>query len=220
MKKLINFLIVLFNPYLYSFFEGLAIQTGTIRFIIEPGSGITPQGKIQDVADRLNLKGLNLQQGTTFVKYDTLPLDGRTLYEFFKGSQNRVFPFSNTGSFGNKLEQGESMVVLNYSLSICEYNSTPNAGFASFTSIDLVAYPNIMGAELEVKISNSTVLKPIPVLSSVATFNKDAKFSDLTGTIGNQAVFSFNTFIRSTPSGAKNVAVTENESLELFSFSL
>ena len=71
----------------------------------------TPQDKNIAVNNRFGNVGIKQQQGSSVIKYDTLPLDGRTTLNFFEGSAARNFPFSNCGSDGNKLGVGNTLVV-------------------------------------------------------------------------------------------------------------
>ena len=49
-------------------------------------AGVSPQTKAIGINDKFGNTGIKKQQGSTIVKYDTLPLDGRTEYRFFEGS--------------------------------------------------------------------------------------------------------------------------------------
>jgi len=133
----------------------------------------TPQQKTIGVNDKFGNTGIRKQQGTTRIIYDTLPLNGNTVFEFFKNSQNRQFPFSNTGSDGNKLGVGNTLVIERSYLSIVEIDATD-----SVKSITPVADANINAAELDVQIANSTVIKQIPLISFLPEFNKSALHTD------------------------------------------
>jgi hypothetical protein len=137
--------------------------------------GVSPQSKTIGVNDKFGNTGIKLQQGSTIIKYDSLPLDGRTEYRFFEGSAQRNFPLSNTGSDGNKLGVGYSMVVERVYLSIVQLNASTGAvtNIAQFTLA--VTNPNILASELSFSIANSEVIKHIPVLSFLPEFNKLAE---------------------------------------------
>ena len=140
------------------------------------GNSASAQDKIISVNDALGNDAIKMQQGTTRIVYDTLPCDARIVYEFFKNSQQRPFPLSNVGSFGNKLEVGEALCVLNYYLSYIEYD--PATGIMSqFETIEF--FPNLIGGQLSLEVGNNVVMKPIPVSSSITGFNRDASFQDL-----------------------------------------
>lgn len=137
-------------------------------------SRYTPQDKIMAVSKKFGNSGLKNMQGSTVIKYDTLPLDGRTEYRFFENSTQRNFPFSNTGSDGNKLGVGNSMVVERAYISIV---TTDEAG--AFTDISQLILgttnPNILLSEFAFSIANSEVIKHVPVLSWLPEFNKIAE---------------------------------------------
>lgn len=137
-------------------------------------SRFTPQDKIMAVSKKFGNSGLKNMQGSTVIKYDTLPLDGRTEYRFFENSTQRNFPFSNTGSDGNKLGVGNSMIVERAYLSIV---TTDESG--AFTKIEPLVVgttnANILLSEFSFAIANSEVIKNVPVLSWLPQFNKVAE---------------------------------------------
>ena len=57
-------------------------------------SGFTPQRKIIGVNNRYGNSAIKKQQGSTVIKYDTLPIDGSTTYRFFEGANNRDLIFT------------------------------------------------------------------------------------------------------------------------------
>jgi hypothetical protein len=134
----------------------------------------TPQRKIIGVNDRFGNTGIRQQQGSTVVKYDMLPWDGRTEYRFFEGSSQRNFPFSNTGSDGNKLGVGSSMVIERAYLTIVQ--ADPDTGiFSDVAALSIGNYPELCSSEFFFEIANSQVIKSVPVLSWLPEFNKDAE---------------------------------------------
>jgi len=136
--------------------------------------GVTPQKKAIGVNDKFGNSGIKQQQGSTVIKYDTLPLDGRTEFRFFEGSSQRNFPLSNTGSDGNKLGVGNTMVVERVYLSLLTIGETVEIG--SIKELTLLATnPAILAAELSFAIANSDVIKQLPVLSFLPEFNKIAE---------------------------------------------
>jgi len=138
-------------------------------------SRFTPQDKIMQVSKKFGNSGLKNMQGSTVIKYDTLPLDGRTEYRFFENSTQRNFPFSNTGSDGNKLGVGNSMIVERAYLSIVTTDPVTGA----FTAIEPLVIgttdANILLSEFSFAIANSEVIKNVPVLSWLPQFNKIAE---------------------------------------------
>lgn len=137
-------------------------------------AAVSPQSKTISVNDKFGNTGIKKQQGSTIVKYDTLPLDGRTEYRFFEGSAQRNFPFSNTGSDGNKLGVGNSMVVERVYLSIIT-TSAQSGNITGVSELKISAQPNITCGELSFSIANSEVIKNVPILSFLPEFNKLAE---------------------------------------------
>lgn len=132
---------------------------------------ISPQKKNIGVNDKFGNIGIKKQQGTTRIIFDSLPLDGSSVYRFFEDVNTRQFPFTNLGSFGNRLQVGESLVVERTYLNI----SATTAGAIS-SIITTVGQPLIEAGELNLEIANSQVIKPIPIRSFVPAFNKNAQF--------------------------------------------
>lgn len=136
---------------------------------------VSPQSKNIAVNNRFGNTGIKNQQGTTVIKYDTLPFDGRTEFRFFEGSSQRNFPLSNTGSDGNKLGVGSTLVVERVYLSLIQISAVTG----QITNIDQLTLaasnPNLLAAELSFTIANSDVIKQLPVLSFLPEFNKLAE---------------------------------------------
>jgi hypothetical protein len=137
---------------------------------------VTPQMKNIAVNDRFGNSGIKKQQGSTVIKYDTLPLNGNTQLRFFEQSSQRNFPLSNTGTDGNKLGVGNSMVVERIYLSIVQYDATNN-DLNSIAPCDLTTTRGILinNGEFGFEIANSLVIKNVPVLSFTPDFNKNAE---------------------------------------------
>jgi len=137
---------------------------------------VTPQMKNIAVNDRFGNTGIKKQQGSTVIKYDTLPLDGSTQLRFFEQSSQRNFPLSNTGTDGNKLGVGSSMVVERIYLSIVQWDAVGN-DLTSIASCDLTTTRGILinNGEFGFEIANSLVIKNVPVLSFTPNFNKNAE---------------------------------------------
>ena len=133
----------------------------------------TPQRKAIGVNDKFGNTGIKKQQGSTVIKYDTLPIDGRTEFRFFEGSAQRNFPYSNTGSDGNKLGVGNTMVIERAYLSLV---TTTEAGVISTVDpITISDDPSITLGEFGFSVANSEVIKTVPVLSWLPEFNKVAE---------------------------------------------
>jgi hypothetical protein len=137
---------------------------------------VTPQMKNIAVNDRFGNSGIKKQQGSTVIKYDTLPLDGSTQLRFFEQSSQRNFPLSNTGTDGNKLGVGNSMVVERIYLTLVQYDPVGN-DLNSIASCDLTTTRGVLinSGEFGFEIANSLVIKNVPVLSFTPQFNKNAE---------------------------------------------
>lgn len=134
---------------------------------------ISPQAKTIGVNDKFGNTGIRNQQGSTVVKYDTLPIDGRSEFRFFEGASARTFPETNCTTEGNKLGVGNSMVVERVYLSILE--KTTNV-YSSVAELSLTTtLPAILLAEFGFAIANSDVIKQLPILSFLPQFNKNAE---------------------------------------------
>jgi hypothetical protein len=129
---------------------------------------ITPQMKQVFVNNKFGNSGIKRQQGSTVIKYDTLPLDGRTEFRFFEGCQSRVFPFTNSNAEGNKLGVGNSMTIERIYLSIVTTDAlAPN--------LHLTTNIAVLTSEFSFLLANATVIKNVPILSFVPNFNKLAE---------------------------------------------
>lgn len=135
---------------------------------------VTPQMKNISVNDRFGNSGIKKQQGSTVIKYDTLPLDGRTEFRFFEESNQRNFPLSNTGADGNKLGVGNSMVVERAYITVGTYDATTNR-WTAVAATGLTTNIAILTSEFGFTIANSQVIKNIPILSWLPQFNKVAE---------------------------------------------
>jgi len=135
-------------------------------------NNFTAQQKNMAVNNRFGNTGIKNQQGSTVVLYDTLPLDGTTEFRFFQGSAQRNFPLSNTGSDGNKLGVGQSLVVERCYLSLVH---TDEDGIKTILPFAITVLGGILLAELTLTVANTEVIKKIPVLSFLPEFNKIAE---------------------------------------------
>lgn len=151
-----------------------------IRRRQRPMMPVTPQQKAIAVNDKFGNKGIAKQQGTTRQIYDTLPLDGRTTYQFFQEANTRQFPLSNVGALG-RMEVGETLVIEAAYITQLTYTTTITA----FTAVTLGTAP-VVGGELSFSIANNTVLKPTPMLSFIDQYNSASQFQ-------LQSVFEFGT---------------------------
>jgi len=136
---------------------------------------ITPQMKQVFVNNKFGNSGIKKQQGSTVIKYDTLPLDGRTEFRFFEGCQSRVFPFTNSNAEGNKLGVGNSMTIERIYLSIVTTAALAPFLPTAIASFDLTTNIAVLTSEFSFLLANATVIKNVPILSFVPNFNKVAE---------------------------------------------
>ena len=141
---------------------------------IETGS-FTPQRKAIGINDKFGNTGIKQQQGSTIIKYDTLPLDGSTELRFFQGSANRNYPYSNTGSDGNKLGVGNSLVVERAYLSFITTAEGDPTIIDTVGVVSLSTNVAVTLSEFSFSIANTEVIKQVPVMSWLPEFNKVAE---------------------------------------------
>ncbi len=120
--------------------------------------------------------GIKKQQGTTRIIYDSLPIDGATLFEFFKDN-NRVFPFSNVGQRGGELSVGEAIAVQRAYLAVFTVDDATGE-ITDITSLSAAGLFNQQLGDINLVIANMQTIKPIPILSQDARFNKNAYWDD------------------------------------------
>jgi hypothetical protein len=133
--------------------------------------GFTPQRKAISVNDKFGNSGIKKQQGSTVIKYDTLDWTGQTELRFFEGSSQRNFPLSNTGSDGNKLGVGNSLVVERAYFTVIVTDETDRV---TITPLGLSSPTELVLSEFGFSIANTEVIKNLPILSFVPEFNKSA----------------------------------------------
>jgi len=136
-------------------------------------AGITPQQKIVAVNQKFGNSGIKSQQGTTRLIYDTIPLSagaGAKTLRFFEDSASRTFPFSNTGSDGNKLGVGNTMVIQSITFYLMTWDTT-NLRFTNIQS--LASFPYGATAQLSFEIANNRVIKNLSLQESAPTFDKN-----------------------------------------------
>jgi hypothetical protein len=136
-------------------------------------AGVTPQEKIVAVNKRFGNTGIKSQQGTSRIIYDSLPVtnNGQTTFRFYEDSSSRAFPFTNTGSDGNKLGVGDTMVlgsVLFYAV-----QRATATGIFSATQVNLVSLPGITLsiAYFNFEIANNQVVKKVTLSEANSFYN-------------------------------------------------
>jgi hypothetical protein len=133
-------------------------------------SAVTPQQKLVAINQKFGNTGIKDQQGTSRIIYDTLPYSGQTTFRFFEDSASRTFPFTNTGSEGNKLGVGDTMVIdrINFILTTVDPVTgawaVPNTIYAT-TAANQLGYFNF-------EIANNQVIKKVTISESNSRFSK------------------------------------------------
>lgn len=135
--------------------------------------GITPQEKLVGVNSKFGNAGVKNQQGTSRILYDTLvlPAAGQSVFRFFEDSSSRTFPLTNTGSEGNKLGVGDTMVIQSILFTI--WRDSGNTGTAwNYDG----AYSGQLASSLayfNVEIANNQVVKKVTLSEANGLYSKD-----------------------------------------------
>lgn len=134
---------------------------------------MNPQQKIASVSNKLGNPFVTEMQGTTKMIYDTLPIDGRDVYQFFNDTSTRTFPFCNVKPTG--LTPGETLAVQR--VSFVQMNITLANGVYTINSyktleeLTTTEIP-IVFSDLSISIANETVMKPVTIQHWLPDFNK------------------------------------------------
>jgi len=141
-------------------------------------SGVTPQQKIVAVNNKFGNNQISSQQGTSRIIYDSIELTtGKTNYRFFEDSASRTFPLTNTGSEGNKLGVGDTMVIAQILFSLVQVDSIGNY----FAQTPLTGtFPGSSMAYCNVEIANNQVIKRLMLTEQDFQFSKDTMEVDNT----------------------------------------
>lgn len=132
-------------------------------------SGLTPQQKLVGVNNKFGNTGIKDQQGTSRIIYDTLPAGTNTNFRFFEDSASRNFPFTNTGSDGNKLGVGDTMVIESVSFIVYDVVNATN---------EILPYVNLLNTGtysisiLDFEIANNKVIKKLTFTEGNPAYNK------------------------------------------------
>jgi hypothetical protein len=133
--------------------------------------GVTPQQKLVAVNNKFGNVNVKNQQGTSRIIYDSIEITaGKTFYRFFEDSTTRAFPLTNTGSEGNKLGVGDTMVVNQILFSIWQRNNT--SGVWDLFGNLLTFNKNALGL-IDFDIANNKVIKKLSLTEGLRDFNKD-----------------------------------------------
>lgn len=133
-------------------------------------SGVTPQQKLVGVNNKFGNTSIKDQQGTSRIIYDSLPSGTNTTFRFFEDSASRNFPFTNTGSDGNKLGVGDTMVIESV---IFYYFDVINATGIIESANNLTQVPGQLLAIFDFEIANNKVIKKLPLTEATAYYNKN-----------------------------------------------
>ena len=139
-------------------------------------SGTTPQQKLVGINNKFGNTGIKNQQGTSRIIYDSLPSGTNTTFRFFEDSASRNFPFTNTGSDGNKLGVGDTMVIQSVLFTIVDI--TTATGKLN-SAISLLADVNNGLALMDFEIANNKVIKKLTLSESLSAYSKSTT-SELT----------------------------------------
>jgi hypothetical protein len=117
------------------------------------------------------------QQGTSRIIYDTILITpGKRNFRFYEDSASRTFPLTNTGSEGNKLGVGDTMVIAQVLFTFWIKNTITGL-WQKFNN--LVDLNSVQTAYFNVEIANNQVVKKLTLTEAIQQFNKD------TGAINN-----------------------------------
>lgn len=134
-------------------------------------AGVTPQEKIVAVNKRFGNTGIQSQQGTSRIIYDALPItnNGQTTFRFFEDSSSRAFPFTNTGSDGNKLGVGDTMVLSSVLFYAVQRETA--TGIFNDQGLNLVARSTISLSYFNFEIANNQVIKKVTLTEALRNYN-------------------------------------------------
>jgi len=111
-------------------------------------------------------------QFTERVIYDTLPLDGRTEFNFFEGCGTRTFPRTNLNE--NKLQKQENMIIKFISLEAVTYSAANSLPVVAINPLS-TAFGQLYRSDLSIQIAQSVVLKQLPMDDMKPEFSPFAK---------------------------------------------
>jgi len=145
-------------------------------------SGITPQQKLVGINNKFGNTGIKDQQGTSRIMYDTLPTTGvETVFRFFTDSASRNFPFTNTGSDGNKLGVGDTMVIEQIAFYLYDRNNT--TGKCNFGSVTTFPQGLQQLGLFSFEIANNRVIKNVPLTEGTSEYDKTTTANNPSGII-------------------------------------
>ena len=133
-------------------------------------AGISPQEKLVAVNSKFGNTGVKSQQGTSRIIYDSLPVtnNGQATFRFFEDASARTFPFTNTGSDGNKLGVGDTM-VLGSVLFYAQQRTTATGIFAEANN--LLSFGSVGLSYFNFEIANNQVVKKVTLTEAKLNYN-------------------------------------------------
>jgi hypothetical protein len=132
-------------------------------------SGLTPQQKLVGVNQKFGNTGIKDQQGTSRIIYDSLPTGTNTNFRFFEDSASRNFPFTNTGSDGNKLGVGDTMVIESVIFVVFDVINATGVINPVFV---LNANESYLPSLFDFEIANNKVIKKLTLTEGAAQYSK------------------------------------------------
>jgi hypothetical protein len=133
-------------------------------------SGVTPQQKMVGINQKFGNTGIQDQQGTSRLIYDSLPTGTNTTFRFFEDSASRNFPFTNTGSDGNKLGVGDTMVIESVQFNLFDVITATGQIESAYTIYNF-GYNPALGI-FDFEIANNKVLKRLTLTEGLSAYNK------------------------------------------------
>jgi hypothetical protein len=137
-------------------------------------SGVTPQEKLVGINNKFGNTGIKNQQGTSRIIYDSVlynPAGGTPTFRFFEDSASRNFPFTNTGSDGNKLGVGDTMVI--ESIGIYYFFVNRTTGQITWGAPIINAQRSFNLCLINFEIANNKVIKKVTLTESNHRYNKN-----------------------------------------------
>ena len=132
-------------------------------------AGVTPQQKMVGINQKFGNTGIQNQQGTSRIIYDTIPAGTATTFRFFEDSASRNFPFTNTGSDGNKLGVGDTMVIESVTFLVVDFNTATGALVNAFNLSN-----QVLLAYFDFEIANNKVIKKVTLTESQGAYSKSS----------------------------------------------
>lgn len=156
---------------------------------------INPQKKLIQVNTKFQNKGIQTQQGSSRVVYDSINIDNIAVtggrVTFFRQVGTRDFPLTNLTQ--NKFEVAESMIMQRmYFLVLTTVVENDQLCVTDVQTLEEAGLRHIYASNLDFYITNNRVIKELPLFSFKAEFNKFSKHE-------NNENFPFDTDIAIPP---------------------